>query len=70
MLLMSFYVVTILVITVMIIVQDHTWDDTKGTRGGGYDVVMWEIMEPKNTCIYELNDHPNEQLIKREGWTY
>ena len=63
MLLMILYVVTILVLTVMVVVQGHTCDDLTGTLGGGYAVVMWEIMEPKNTCRYELNDHPNGHLI-------
>ena len=67
MLLMSLYVVPVLVLTVMIIVQGHTCDDLTGNCGGGYAFVMWECMEPKNTCNYELNDHPNRHLLEKEG---
>ena len=67
MLLISLYVVTVLVFTVTIVIQGHTCDDLTGTHGGGYAVVMWEIMEPKNTCSYDLNDHPNMHLLEREG---
>ena len=66
MLLMSLYVVTVLVFTVTIVIQGHTCDDITGTHGGGYSVVMWERMEPKNTCSYELNGHPNKHLLERE----
>ena len=67
MLLMSLYVFTILVLTVMIMVQGRTYDDLTGNHGGGYVVVMWESMEPKKTCIHELIDHPNRHLLEREG---
>ena len=32
---------------VTISIQGHTCDDLMGTRGGRYDVVMWESMEQK-----------------------
>ena len=67
MLLMSLYVVTVLVFKMTIVIQGHTCDDLTGTRGGGYAIVMWESMEPKNTCSYEINDHPNMHLLEREG---
>ena len=62
MLLMSLYVVPVLVFTMKIVIQGHTCDDITGNHGGGYTVVIWESMEPKNTCSYELNDHPNRRL--------
>ena len=64
---MILYVVNILVLTVMVIVQVHTCDDLMGTHDGGYDVLMCEIMELKNTCSYDLNDHPNGHLLERGG---
>ena len=67
MLLMILYVVTILVLTVMVIVQVHTCDDLLWTHDGEYDVLMCEIMELKNTCSYDLNDHPNGHLLERGG---
>ena len=67
MLLMILYVVPVLVFTMTIVIQGHACDDLTGTHGGGYDIVMWESMKPKNTCTYELNDHPNRHLLEREG---
>ena len=49
MLLMSLYVVTILMLTLMIIVQGHTCDYLTGTHVGEYAVVIWEILEQTKT---------------------
>ena len=67
MMLMSLYAVPVLVFTMTIAIQGHARDDLTGTHGGGYAIVMWESMEPKNTCSYDLNDHPNRHLLEREG---
>ena len=32
-----------------IVIQGHACDDLTGTHGGGYAIVMWEIMVPKKT---------------------